>query len=402
MVNKKYRIALVVIILLLVCTIFVATSYALWTINVAQEDTNIVTTGCFDAEFVREDNPINLVNAYPIKDADGLQKTPFTFTIKNTCSIAASYEMNLEALANTDLGGEYLRVSLDSQMSNLYSELKDATTYYDTSKSAKFLTKGNLGPGESITFDLRLWLDYNATLETTANKTFQAKIIVINTATSIEGLANKIEIGDYIHITPTAATYEILPEKTGYSASQTINPQELNLWRVIQKNGDGSVDVVSVNVSSVPVHFQGQNGYMKLAEGLNTIASQYTNDKYVNKARHMGYNSQTYTCTALDSCNTDTDYLIDNKVVGDNANLVATTPGGVATAYWLASRVHDGSYFGRYITGEGTLGSDALLLDSAGSESETAYAIRPILTLKATLEPASGDGKSPTTPYTFD
>lgn len=175
--NKKYRISLIIITLMLVCTIFVATSYALWSVTEVQNDTNIVATGCFNATLTN-DNPIALSNTYPITEASGLETTPYTFTITNTCSIAASYEISLESLAATNLGGEYLRVSLDKQMSSLYSGLENATTYFDSSKSAKQLNKGKLGAGESVTYDLRLWLDYDATQDTTANKTFEAKIIV--------------------------------------------------------------------------------------------------------------------------------------------------------------------------------------------------------------------------------
>ena len=40
-------------------------------------------------------------------------------------------------------------------------------------------------------------------------------------------------------MTPTKSSYTTDKSKTGYSSTQTINPQELNLWRVIKINNDG-------------------------------------------------------------------------------------------------------------------------------------------------------------------
>ncbi|MBP3461327.1 MAG: hypothetical protein J6K21_02845 [Bacilli bacterium] len=48
--------------------------------------------------------------------------------------------------------------------------------------------------------------------------------------------------------------------------------------------------MVSENVSSTYVYFQGQTGYKNLVGYLNELASKYTNTKYVQSTRHMGYN----------------------------------------------------------------------------------------------------------------
>lgn len=426
--NKKYRISLIIITLMLVCTIFVATSYALWSITAVQNDTNIVATGCFNATLTNN-NPIALSNSYPITEAAGLETTPYTFTITNTCSIAASYEVTLESLAATTLGEEYLRVSLDKQMSSLYSGLENATTYFDSSKSAKQLTNGKLGAGESATFDLRLWLDYEATQATTANKTFESKIIVINTATSYETLAQKVKLGDYINLSPVASSYQIPTTLTGYSSVQTINPRELNLWRVIKKNANGSVDVVSEYVSNVDVHFYGKEGYKKLAGSLNEIAAQYTNPKYVTATRHLGYSGQTVNLTD-DTIFSSTTVPFE-KTTEDNNNEVhgggdmlhlddyvalqtaletkaTTKQNGSSSAYYLASRNFNSSanswnFASKIINTSGEI-ENAPLYTYNGSyaDNDISSSIRPVLTLRSSLEPTNGDGASSATAYTFE
>lgn len=413
---------------MLVCTIFVATSYALWSVTVVQNDTNIVATGCFNATLTN-DNPIALSNAYPITEASGLETTPYTFTITNTCSIAASYEVSLESLATTTLGEEYLRVSLDKQLSSLYSDLENATTYFDSSLSARQLTKGKLGAGESVTFDLRLWLDYDATQDTTANKTFESKIIVINTATSYETLAQRVNLGDYINLSPVATSYQIPTSLTGYSSVQTINPRELSLWRVIKKNANGSIDIVSEYVSNVDVHFYGKEGYKKLAGSLNEIAAQYTNPKYVTATRHLGYNGQTVNLTDEDVFSATTAPF--EKTTEDNSNEVhgggdmlylddyvalqtalgtkaTTKQNGTASAYYLASRNFNSSanswnFASKIMNASGEI-ENAPLYSYNGSYSEDDFStsVRPVLTLRSSLEPTSGDGASSNTAYTFE
>lgn len=426
--NKKYRISLIVITLMLVCTIFVATSYALWSVTVVQNDTNIVATGCFNASLTN-DNPIALANAYPITESAGLETTPYTFTIKNTCSIAASYEISLESLAATTLGEEYLRVSLDKQISSLYSSLENATTYFDSSKSAKQLVKGKLGAGETVTYNLRLWLDYDATQDTTANKTFETKIIVINTATSYETLAEKVELGDYINLSPVATSYQIPTSLTGYSSVQTINPRELSLWRVIRKNANGSIDVVSEYVSNVDVHFYGKEGYKKLAGSLNEIVSSYTNPKYVTATRHIGYNGQTvnltdetvfnatvspFVGTTQDNTNEihgggDMLYLDDYVALQQALNTRATTKqNGTVSAYYLASRNFNSStnswnFASKVMNTSGEIENAPLYsYNGSYSDNDIAYSIRPVLTLRSSLEPNSGTGESADTAYTFE
>ena len=71
-----------------------------------------------------------------------------------------------------------------------------------------------------------------------------------------------LKLGDYISMTPTKSSYKIDTSKTGFhgmddygsGSTQTINPQELKLWRVISINPDGTVDMISEHVSSTRIY----------------------------------------------------------------------------------------------------------------------------------------------------
>ena len=196
--NKKYVIALLSISVLLVASILLGTSYALWQQTSVQEGTNEVKIGCFRVTYTslesyggQEAGDINLVNAYPISDEAGASLTPYMFTIKNECNIAADYTINLETLNTSNFNTDYLRIKFNdvnnvtNNDSILYASLDNGTSILpDEASLAKFLTSGHLEQNESATFSLRVWVDKNATVTTTnvMGKTWNGKITVLSEA----------------------------------------------------------------------------------------------------------------------------------------------------------------------------------------------------------------------------
>ena len=236
------------------------------------------------------------------------------------------------------------------------------------------------------------------------------------------------EVGDYIKMTPTSTSYTTDTSKTGYTSTQTINPSELDTWRVIKVNSDGTIEVVSENISSTAVYFKGQTGYKNFVGYLNELANQYQNTKYTIKARHMGYNGQTeyltdtankvdstettapWSCNTGGSCNPvesqgggDTLYTNDTDLVKNAlGTLLASTKGGSASIYWLASRYYNynGSsnwyYGGRSIYSNGIIDSsyDLYLYSSGFYVNSLNFRLRPILTLKSGISYTAVRGTS--------
>ena len=242
----------------------------------------------------------------------------------------------------------------------------------------------------------------------------------------------KLKLGDYVQMTPTLTSYTIDRTYTGYtgSATQTINPSELNLWRVIQINSDGTIDMVSEYVSSTAVYFSGKVGYKNLVGYLNILASKYENSNYTVDSRQMGYNGQTEYLT-------DTDDTVDSSSkpywyytqtnskesigLGDIlhtqdtktveyvlgtflANQVGTNS---AAGYWLASRYYTGNnsstslnwqFSARVIPNDKDSDSYTHALyyhNSDGfSSNSLSYHLRPIVTLKSDILILEGSGTS--------
>ena len=260
-----------------------------------------------------------------------------------------------------------------------------------------------------------------------------------------------IKVGDYISMTPTATSYTIGSDLTGYTSDQAINPSELNLWRVINKNADGTVEMVSDRVSSKSVYFDSKTGFRNLINSLNIIAAQYTDGLHIQSTRHVGYNNQIgiledtikfassskpwpiqtsngswgecveskYLCgenedDGAGDIGYERDYNLINSVYG---SMIGNDNLGKASTYWLASRYYSTgdserwSYGGRKVSSNGEL-SDGLLyitsrdgtilnsgnsytsLMSGGNPRRTAARLRVIVTLKTNTEILKGEGTS--------
>ncbi len=226
-----------------------------------------------------------------------------------------------------------------------------------------------------------------------------------------------LALGDYVKMTPTKSYYTTDTSKTGYTSTQTINPQELNLWRVISINSDGTVNIISEHVSSTAIRFSDKKGYLNLVGYLNVLANQYENSKYTKGSRHFGYNGQTeritdtskftnqapWKCPTGASCNPvekqgggdrlyTQDYNLVKRVLG---TAVASKPNGKISLYWMASRYYyyesttRYGWYGRKVDSSGVVGnSDSLYYyNGSGFRSGIRYnSLRPILTLKSGLK----------------
>ena len=235
------------------------------------------------------------------------------------------------------------------------------------------------------------------------------------------------EVGDYVKMTPTITSYTTDTSKTGYTSTQTIKPSELNLWRVLKVNGDGTIEMISEYTSSTLVYFRGQTGYLNFVGYLNELASKYENSKYTIGSRYVGYNEQTEYLTDTSKITSTTapwtsstgsntvesqgggdtlyqnDYDLIKNVLG---TVVATKVGtGNASSYWLASRYYYYSsstiwnYNARYISTNGNLGNYNLYYYYSGSfnTNYNSYALRPIVILKSGISyaPALGTSEDP-------
>ena len=177
---KNKNILFISVSLVLIVLLGIGVSYSMWNMTTSQDTANTVYTKCFDVSITSQKNSIALENAYPITDEQGKKLTAFSFTITNTCDIFASYTVNLESLKGTTLNSDFLKVMLNNEELKLLSSYETTDIVNTGSIESHILAKGSLGSGDSEDYTLRLWIDYDTTLEDLDNeiKTFKSKIVV--------------------------------------------------------------------------------------------------------------------------------------------------------------------------------------------------------------------------------
>lgn len=176
----KHKIALLVIGILLVVSLLVGSSYALWVFNVSQESTNVLVSDCFEITFTEGSQAIHLTNTFPMKDSKGVYTTPYEFTLRNICGQAADISINLETLNDSQIAGENLRVDVNGHIHTYGDENSVEPTLANATSAASFY-EDTIAAGDSKDYVLRLWIKEDASNVDVINKSYSSKITIRST-----------------------------------------------------------------------------------------------------------------------------------------------------------------------------------------------------------------------------
>lgn len=191
--NRK-KILIILGVLIGICLV-IGGSYAAWILTVSQTGQNKILASCLNLTLTKEENIINLQNAYPIYDEEGKTLTPYSFTIENTCDIFASYIVQLEMTETSTLPTQYIRAMVNNEQILNLNEYEETKEYVnkDTTE-ARILTRGALGEGDSEDYTLRLWIDSDVDQFTTdaIGKTLSAKITITAAPSTYSPVENGI------------------------------------------------------------------------------------------------------------------------------------------------------------------------------------------------------------------
>ena len=209
----KKNIVVINICLVLIAILGIGFSYSLWNISVSQNSISTISTDCFDLTISNKDNNISLDQAYPISNSKGMKLTPYTFTVANTCDITAEYSINLEVLKNSTLSSEFIDVMLDGNI-NLLSSYDKIDKVDNSSIESRKIDTGILKSNESKDYSLRLWIDYDTTMEDLNNETkvFKARVTIVGKPINYSGdtvFNFDYTGGEQIFTAPVSGTYKL-------------------------------------------------------------------------------------------------------------------------------------------------------------------------------------------------
>ena len=179
--KRKIYISLLVSV---ICIISV--SYAFFVLYLRQTDNNSVTAlSCFTSTLTEENSAINLSNEFPIKDEDGIKKTPFTFKITNNCNNYVKAYITIDPLkegtANYILS-KYMKANVSTKGSTDGTSLiigTQNTKVLDNKHNGYIVKEVGLNSKESKEFDLKLWIDYDTTKEQAAGMTYLSQVVIV-------------------------------------------------------------------------------------------------------------------------------------------------------------------------------------------------------------------------------
>lgn len=179
--NKKKNLIGIIFAIILIFVLRISYAYFMKSFN--QENKSFVKSGCFNIELIENSDAINIDNLYPITDEEAKNLKPFTFTIKNTCNYISYYQVNLETFELSTINNKFIKVSLKDKV-DILSNYQEATPTLADAISSNTLITGYLFPKKEVTYDLRIWMDYNTTLSDIKNDNtdvWQGKITIVST-----------------------------------------------------------------------------------------------------------------------------------------------------------------------------------------------------------------------------
>ena len=303
--RKKQDFILILVTFILLIAI-VRISYAAFNYAVTGEKLNTITTGMVTMEYVESTNTITMTNALPTTIATGKTRLTageyFDFTVKS--SIAGNTDINYEIAAKEESGntfsGNNIRYYLTTVDANgKETEVMAPRTYYEeptgngyTGRPADMMSlyTGNLATqGETeIKYRLRLWVDesynpqsdngglvykvkvnvYGQTSDTVAqaedtyckdngiNKLSDCMLVMNNHEASAEAAGTAIVAKgtpNFAKIAPNSDEEDGLyaaedDEGTSYYYRGAVRNNYVSFagftWRIIRRNGDGSVRMI--------------------------------------------------------------------------------------------------------------------------------------------------------------
>ena len=176
----KRELVLMIITILLATSVTIGGSYAIFSNIEKAEKYNVVKTGtlqiAYDDTSTGLGNIISLNGAYPESDIDGQKREPYRFKVTNTGSLNAKYSVKIlddSSMISEDGCGDKL---LDKSKIK-YSLNTGVPTILSTMADSYIVARGTLAAGESVTFEIRMWIDESAGNEVLGTH-YHGKIVV--------------------------------------------------------------------------------------------------------------------------------------------------------------------------------------------------------------------------------
>ena len=242
--------------------LLIGVSYALWIILREQDTENRITSSCISIELESVTEEISLSNAIPLTDEDGMNTTPYTFTIKNTCTTFISYDVIFLVDSESTLGTQYVDAVLDR---NVIKTLDQYESREIDNQTGYILQSGNLSQADEITYNLRMWLDEEVTVDDPVfNTSLKGKIRIEAKITNyspidqgFKTLADAMLVNEYQSSTVESAKQQIESKQ----APDFSNTAPIITWNEVHANTTSEATTNASMYIGTSYHFDSETGY---------------------------------------------------------------------------------------------------------------------------------------------
>lgn len=326
--KKLYIIIATVVLIASVLVLTVGLTRGLWSADFNQTGDNIINPGCLDITFKDNTEGVKLQNSFPITDTAGEGLEGYSFTLTNTCTIAASVNIVLNVLKTNTIEDDSIKyaVSGDKTVSPQLLSSADSTTVVKNTTDthdydeARILFTDYLAPasskggkdGTSKTYNLKVWLADEADVDENLISSFDGRLTVVTNAIDnklVTAILNSNQLQtkrpNFYLGSPNCDTYEnCVPVEngTGLFAEQdddgtsyyfrgAVNSNNVTFadmnWKIIRINGDGSIRLI-------------------LTGGEGPGQSEFNKDYNYDDDKYIGYTyDNTSACTKSNPCISD-------------------------------------------------------------------------------------------------
>ena len=168
--KKRYIILGIITVLLMVLIVFlVGRSFGFFKYTKKGDVTNVITISGIKVDIENPENDaLNLENAYPMNDEEGLALTPFVFTMTNTSNKVLSYTLRVENDEDKQLSCALEDQTICPKLTTnyiKYSYKKNDGTYTTPqllSTNDDIIANGTISSGETISSSIIIWIDREA------------------------------------------------------------------------------------------------------------------------------------------------------------------------------------------------------------------------------------------------
>ena len=387
--NKKVIIIGIVIIVLLL----IGVAFAYLTTTLHGEKEYLVRAGSLGLR-LEEGNELTLEKQIPLEDSEGMILDGFNFSLINEGNIETDYTIYLDDIeldeGETRMPDSAIRYSLTK---NEKAGSADDLSNMGVNPN-RVVDTGSIAVDETITYTLRIWIDYDATTEEASGKTFKGKLRVeasqhVGEKVSDVVLENLGDNGDtYYDGVDTFITGEDPNNYIWYSGK---------LWRAVSVNKAAKTtklvtqwNISSITYSSGSTDFEGS--YME--DWLNDTSV----DGFLGNLRD--YENFIVTDSVWDATMDATSL---GSIARPNGTTTVTDAVGLLNMYEYQSSYHGTNYSNGYLNNGlywWTLtpysSSDGRGVSNYGSAyynyPSYAYGVRPSINLKSSIKIVDGDG----------